>query len=90
MRVFLSNGVKALNLPRHVVKQTAVAAKHSKPAGREGKFFYLPLAIVTPGGKAVDLVGMVYLKPKPSQGAKRGDAALYLRSEWDKRANPLD
>ena len=87
MRVFLSDSVKALNIPPAAIKATVEAAV--KPPGPEGKIFYQPATLVLGDGTKVDIVVVRYLKPNPLQGAKRGDGALYLESEWDGVKNPL-
>ncbi len=90
-RRFLSAGVRALNLPPSVLVAMQKKAINEKPGGREGVFYYVPMACVTPTKDATEIVVSVFLKPL-RQGnihAQRGDTAFTLRSEWNDHENPL-
>jgi len=92
MRIWLTDGVKALNLPDDVKQAIANGAKENRANGK-GRFSYIPLTIVNPtDGTTSHLVASYFVKAVKQNNidARPGDCSITLRSEWNVRENPLD
>ena len=85
-RVWLSEGVKALDMTPDWVKSLVDLAALDRVDDGRGSFCYLPLTAMLPTG-AVQVVVCLYYKGRGQ--FQPGQASIHLRSEWDVSKNPL-